>query len=339
MSVSFRSGIDKLQPAQAWLWRNRILANSVNIIDGRKGSGKSTYVRGLLGAWKRGKMPDGTPPHRKLRRIMWFSSEEDYDNTIGPALEIEGIPSSDVITIDRRQRLAIQSLNIVEHYAEISAEIMDKKIDAVVLDPYTELKPPGYSSKDDGATRDYLTLMLTMASATLSTWILMRHLRKAKATSALDEGAGSVQIAAACRSVTRVDWPDRDKPDRYYSVLACNLGEPVSPMSFRIVQSAAKIPVVKFGSMTSLTVEEIADLSDDQDKRDVLDEAKKLLQACLAEGKCNARDILKEAKDNAISESTLRTAKRQLKIIAKRVKDPVTGVVVWRWIMTEPKKD
>lgn len=332
MGISFRSGIDTAAPGHQWLWRNRLVANTVNLVDGRKGSGKSTLVRGILGCWKAGKMPDATPPHRKLRRVMWFTSEEDYDNTVAPALKLEGIPDSDVITIDRRNKLAYQRLDLFTSYTQIAEEIMDKKIDAVVVDPFSELKPVGYATKDDGAMREYMTMMLSLASSTLSTWIVLRHLRKAKSTFALDEGAGSVQIAACARSVTRCDWPDRMKPERYYGVLVCNLGEPVNPLQFRCISSASKIPVVQWKGVTKLSMEEIIELNAEDSTRSVLDQAKEIIKCCIEEGNNTAVAILKEAKLSDISGKTMHKAKDQMKVTAQRVVDPVSGVACWMWV-------
>lgn len=331
MGINFRSGIDSTAAMIEWVWPNRVMANTINMISGRKGAGKSSAVSALLGHWKTGSMPDGSTPHRKLRRVIWFSSEEDYDSVIAPRAKANGINPDDIMTIDRREMTGLPLYDLAKNYTHLRDVIVERKVDAVIVDPYTELKSTGFASKDDGATRDYLTLMITLAQSTSSTWLLMGHCRKAKSNHPLDELAGSVQIAATCRSVIRCDHPDHDKPDRYFSVLACNLAEPTLPVSYTIQRTKSKVPVCKFGTEVQLTMDEIIDLTVDKESRDVLADAKLLLCRCLSEGKKNAADILKEAKQSAIGEKTLRTAKTQMGIRSVRVVDPVSGLATWQW--------
>lgn len=345
MSITFRSGIDKNAPGTQWLWKDRLVANTLNLIDGRKGTGKSSVVSAILGSWHNGTMPDGSKPHKKLRRVLWFSSEEDYDGVIAPRLRHYGIKTNDVLTLDTRSASYIHRLNLESHYNQIKDTIIESKVDAVVVDPYTELKGSGFSSKDDAATRDYLTMMITLAKLTKSTWFLMRHLRKARSTYALDEGAGSVQIAATCRSVTRCDYPDSTKMDRYYSVLSCNLAAPTFPVQYQIEFAKCGIPVATFGAVCQISVEEMASMNSDAESRDVLSDAKKLLIRCLEEGKTLSVEIMREAESAVIGKSTLRKAKFELGIVARPRLDPSSGKVSWHWCMPddgnfpdEPKK-
>lgn len=339
MAASFRIGHDNTVGPVQWLWRDRILADSVNMISGRKETGKSSVIASILGHWRKGVMPDGSPPHKPLRRILWFSSEESVDRVIAPRQALYKIRSTDLVTIDRRINFGLNRAELPRDLQVIASVIREHKIDAVVVDPWLELKPHSFDSKSDTAARDYITFMLAIAEETKTTWLLVGHLTKGKSANSLNEISGSAQVAATCRSVLRCDYPDKTNDERYFSVLACNLGSPVFPVGYSVVPHSSGLVTIKWGSVKQMSVEEITELADEAPERSVMEEAKNLIIACLKEGKTEAKKILCEARECGISDRTMARAKFALGVKSKRVKSADGTTMINRWWHSDLKPD
>lgn len=337
MTVSFRIGADNSRSEIQWLWKDHLLANSVNMIGGRKGSGKTSAIASILGAWRAGVMPDGSKPHKPLRRIMWFSSEEDTDKVICPRQALYKIKPVDVVTVDRRVNFGLNRAELPRDLQLLTMTIREHKVDAVIVDPWLELKPVAFDSKSDTATRDYITWMLSIAEQTETTWILVGHLTKGKSANALNELAGSAQVAATCRSVLRCDHPDKTKSDRYLSVLECNLGSPVYPIHYQVIPQKNGLARVEWGEIQEMSVVEISSLADEADERDLMIDAKNVIIQCLTSGKNSSKAILTEASDCGISNRTMTRAKYALGVKSKRVKSADGNNMIWVWFHPDYK--
>ena len=82
-----------------WLIPDMILKNDCNLIDGRKGSGKSSIVSGIIGRWHNEYKSSRI---LMLKNILWLTSEEDFDCIVKPRLMQYGIADSSIITIPYR---------------------------------------------------------------------------------------------------------------------------------------------------------------------------------------------------------------------------------------------
>ena len=301
-----------------WIVEDRIVRHDVNLIDGRKSTGKSSLVSAILGDWYRNFHRIKT---KELTGILWLSTEENFDAVVKPRLTQYGIPEELVWTLDYKNGKCPRPILPAET-DKLSQLLGDHKLNAWVIDPFSELKVGEWSINDGDQMRAYMSALASVCSRARSTAFALRHMRKGSGDFAGDDGIGSVQIKNSIRMALRIDVTEEKTRRRFFSVHESNIAKPTMPMQFDFDFQEQAFGKVKWLGEKDMGLEEIKKLSQEKVARMKLDEAKRLLLQALEEGPIPCKKLIEEADDNGIGERTLSAAKADLEIWSDRVKKP-----------------
>jgi len=158
--------------------------------------------------------------------------------------------------------------------------------------------------------------------------LILRHLNKAAAGSAIYRGSGSIGITGAAR-VVLLAAKDPDQPSAcVLAPIKSNLGPPAKALRYGIGERDGAA-VVLWGGECDHTAETLLLARDPRDAPE-RDEAVDFLRGALAKGSRAQSELLSEAKEAGIAEKTLRRAKRTLQVESFRRGYGAHGVWEWR---------
>jgi len=316
-----------------WIVPDIVVRNDVNLIDGRKSSGKSSVIAKILGDWHN---QTGLMKWEKLRNILWLSCEESFDAIIKPRLMQYGIAEEQITTIDYKNGNSRKPVFPTDREAMYHF-MKSNDINAIVIDPFSELKPTEWSVNDGDQMRSYMTSLVSLCFGLECTAFLPRHMRKGTGPHSGDDGVGSVQIKAAIRHPLRIDVTEEKIKRRFLTVQESNIAKPTLPLQFEIQNTDNSFGKLNWLGHKDISIDEIKKLAESKVKRSKLQDAKVLLLEALKEGPKSAKVLLQEAKDYGIGDRTLDDAKAELEVKSIRKVDPETGNGQWVWTLPEPE--
>jgi hypothetical protein len=128
-----------------------------------------------------------------------------------------------------------------------------------------------------------------------------------------------------------------DPEDENYRVLAVtkqNLAEKAPSLRYRVVNSANGAARIEWAGESPFEARDLVAEPQSPEERTALDDAKDFLGEELAAGPVEAKQVLKDARDNGIAERTLRRAKAALSVDSVREGDDP-----WSWVLPESKQE
>jgi hypothetical protein len=195
----------------------------------------------------------------------------------------------------------------------------------LVIDPLMAYLAGTVNAHRDQDVRRALAPLAGMADRTGVAVVVVRHLNKGSGP-AIYRGGGSIGISGAARSVLLVGRdPDADPNDRaprlIVAVVKSNLAPTAPSMAYRLVDDTEHgCACIRWDAdPTSHTAADLVSSHRDDDGHGARGDAVDVLLAMLAEGPMNARDLLREAANEGISDRTLQRAKARLGVESKRV--------------------
>src|SRR5829696_9940279 len=318
-----------------WLWRGRIPAGKITVLDGDPGLGKSTLLCELAARISRGDpLPGGDAEPSTPRGVLLFSAEDDVHDTIRPRIDAAGGDPRRIVFFvavpdgtDTGRPFALpRDLPILDAVvARVDAAL-------VIFDPLVAYLPAGVSASIDQHVRHALGALKTSAERTGAAIVVVRHLNKSPSANPLYRGLGSVGIIGAARSGLLLA-ADPDDPQRRILALAKgNLARPPASLAFRLaaVPGTGIARVVWDGESPWTAAELLQGQADDDGdlRRSVVDDARAWLRETLAAGPRLARELRQEASQRGIGRSALYAA-RKAEGIAIAKEHTVQGSWVW----------
>ena len=315
-----------IQPqAVDWLWHDKIALGKLTIIAGYGGVGKTFLTCDLAARISAGlPAPDG----QQLRsgRVLIATGEDGLADTLVPRLIahqadlqrvsfIEGLQAGDQLHL----------LDLLRHIEFLRAELDDHPDTVLLLvDPISSFMGEGIDTHKASDVRRVLSAVARLAEEHAVAFVGIHHLRKASGP-AIHAVTGSQAFSDAVRTVWLVGL-DRDDPHRRLMLPnKNNLAETHgSGMAYTIDSGR----VIWESEPVLMAADDM--LQDDGDATP-RDEAKNwLTQRLQDEEPQSAKDLLKEAKGDGITDKTLRRAKKELGIVSRQHE----RVWVWQWPQT-----
>lgn len=313
-----------------WIIPDLIVRNDVNLIDGRKSCGKSSAVAKILGDWHN---QLGLPKWQQLRNILWLSSEENFDSIIKPRLMQYGISEDQITTIDYKN--GNSSKPEFPRDREAMYRFMnDNSINALVIDPFSEVKPVEWSINDGDQMRSYMTSFVSLCFGLECTAFALRHMRKSSGSFSGDDGIGSVQIKASIRHPLRIDVTEEKIKRRFLTVEESNIAKASMPMQFGFTDTDNSFGKIEWMGHKDISIDELKKLAESKVKRSKLEDGKVLLTQALHDGDKAANELIEEAKENGIGDRTLDDAKADLQVSSHRIV-PMQGKAYFVWRLPE----
>jgi putative DNA primase/helicase len=324
-----------------WLWPGRIARGKVTILAGHPGLGKSQLTANMAaivstgGTWPLAR----TPCERG--NVVFFSSEDDAEDTIRPRLEAAGADLARCLIMDavldgkttRAFSLDcdIRRLSIMlGHIGEVAL---------LVIDPVTAY----LGNTDSHKTADVRSLFLPlseMAAEHGTAVVCVTHLSKGGSSEALLRVTGSLAFVAASRATFLVA-PDQDEPGRRLFLPMKNnispdkTGLALTIEGFTIEGGIETSRIVWEAGAVTVTADEAMAPHGDPEERSALEDAKEFLSNILAGGPVSSKQIRLECEGACHAWVTIRRAQKILGIEVYR--DGFGGKGIWYWQL--PKRN
>lgn len=197
--------IGGLQPQKVeWIWYPYIPRGKITILQGDPGGGKTTLALNLI-SW----LSNGAelPIHEKCDRnyclCVYQTAEDGYEDTVLPRLNKAGADTNKVFYLPS----SVRSMND----SRLETVCFNLQPDLVVLDPLQGYLGSDVDMHRANEIRPIMSYLGEMADLTGVAFLLIGHMNKNTNTDAIYRGLGSIDIAAAARSVLLMEKPKRSR--------------------------------------------------------------------------------------------------------------------------------
>lgn len=296
-----------------WLWYPYIACGKLTILEGDPGLGKSWLTCALACAVTRGRgLPNAEPFGPGV--VLMLSAEDGLGDTLRPRLDAVGADTARVFAL--AEPLTLDDGGLLR----LEAAIIEHKPDLVVIDPlfaFTGGKVDIHRANECRAVTSRLGAIAERHGCAI---LAVRHLAKSRGGGhALNAGIGSIDFAAAARSVLLVGRDPEDEHKRALVQTKNNLAPCGEAVGYKLEAGH-----FYWTGESDLTAGRILSVVSNDDERSALTEAVDFLRAALSAGEREVDDVKAEARRAGIAEATLRRARERLSIKASRQGIPGT---------------
>ena len=284
-----------------WLWKPYLPFGKLSVLQGNPGEGKTYFAMHLAAACTNGKL---LPNMERMEpfNVIYQTAEDGLGDTVKPRLIEAGADLDRVLVIDDSEvQLTLSDERIEKAIVENNARL-------VIIDPIQAYLGADVDMNRANEVRPIFMRLGQVAQRTGCAILLIGHLNKAAGMQSLQRGLGSIDIAAAVRSVMFIGKLKHDPTMRILTHEKSSLAPPGVSLAFSLGDEGGFRWVGEY----DITADEM--LSGIEPQRETkTQQAKDLICALLAGGKqVLSEDIDKAALERGIPGRTVRDAKREL---------------------------
>ena len=290
----------ELTPVE-WLWKPYLPFGKLSVLQGNPGEGKTYFAMHLAAACTNGKL---LPNMERMEpfNVIYQTAEDGLGDTVKPRLIEAGADLDRVLIIDDSEvQLTLSDERIEKAIVENNARL-------VIIDPIQAYLGADVDMNRANEVRPIFMRLGQVAQRTGCAILLIGHLNKAAGMQSLQRGLGSIDIAAAVRSVMFIGKLKHDPTMRILTHEKSSLAPPGVSLAFSLGDEGGFRWVGEY----DITADEM--LSGIEPQRETkTQQAKDLICTLLAGGKqVLSEDIDKAALERGIPGRTVRDAKREL---------------------------
>ena len=290
----------ELTPVE-WLWKPYLPFGKLSVLQGNPGEGKTYFAMHLAAACTNGKL---LPNMERMEpfNVIYQTAEDGLGDTVKPRLIEAGADLDRVLVIDDSDvQLTLSDERIEKAIVENNARL-------VIIDPIQAYLGADVDMNRANEVRPIFMRLGQVAQRTGCAILLIGHLNKAAGMQSLQRGLGSIDIAAAVRSVMFIGKLKHDPTMRILTHEKSSLAPPGVSLAFSLGDEGGFRWVGEY----DITADEM--LSGIEPQRETkTQQAKDLICTLLAGGKqVFSEDIDKAALERGIPGRTVRDAKREL---------------------------
>ena len=290
----------ELTPVE-WLWKPYLPFGKLSVLQGNPGEGKTYFAMHLAAACTNGKL---LPNMERMEpfNVIYQTAEDGLGDTVKPRLIEAGADLDRVLVIDDSDvQLTLSDERIEKAIVENNARL-------VIIDPIQAYLGADVDMNRANEVRPIFMRLGQVAQRTGCAILLIGHLNKAAGMQSLQRGLGSIDIAAAVRSVLFIGKLKHDPTMRILTHEKSSLAPPGVSLAFSLGDEGG----FRWGGEYDITADEM--LSGIEPQRETkTQQAKDLICTLLAGGKqVLSEDIDKAALERGIPGRTVRDAKREL---------------------------
>ena len=284
-----------------WLWKPYLPFGKLSVLQGNPGEGKTYFAMHLAAACTNGKL---LPNMERMEpfNVIYQTAEDGLGDTVKPRLIEAGADLDRVLVIDDSEvQLTLSDERIEKAIIENNARL-------VIIDPIQAYLGADVDMNRANEVRPIFMRLGQVAQRTGCAILLIGHLNKAAGMQSLQRGLGSIDIAAAVRSVMFIGKLKHDPTMRILTHEKSSLAPPGASLAFSLGDEGG----FRWFGEYDITADEM--LSGIEPQRETkTQQAKDLICALLAGGKqVLSEDIDKAALERGIPGRTVRDAKREL---------------------------
>ena len=284
-----------------WLWKPYLPFGKLSVLQGNPGEGKTYFAIHLAAACTNGKL---MPNMERLEpfNVIYQTAEDGLGDTVKPRLIEAGADLDRVLVIDD------SDVQLTLSDERIEKAIIENNAKLVIIDPIQAYLGADVDMNRANEVRPIFMRLGQVAQRTGCAILLIGHLNKAAGMQSLQRGLGSIDIAAAVRSVLFIGKLKHDPTIRILTHEKSSLAPPGVSLAFSLGDEGGFRWVGEY----DITADEM--LSGIEPQRETkTQQAKDLICALLAGGKqVLSEDIDKAALERGIPGRTVRDAKREL---------------------------
>ena len=284
-----------------WLWKPYLPFGKLSVLQGNPGEGKTYFAMHLAAACTNGKL---LPNMERMEpfNVIYQTAEDGLGDTVKPRLIEAGADLDRVLVIDD------SDVQLTLSDERIEKAIIENKARLVIIDPIQAYLGADVDMNRANEVRPIFMRLGQVAQRTGCAILLIGHLNKAAGMQSLQRGLGSIDIAAAVRSVMFIGKLKHDPTMRILTHEKSSLAPPGLSLAFSLGDEGGFRWVGEY----DITADEM--LSGIEPQRETkTQQAKDLICTLLAGGKqVLSEDIDKAALERGIPGRTVRDAKREL---------------------------
>lgn len=298
----------------SWLWYPYFPAGKITIVQGDPGEGKTTMMLQMAALLTRGKpMPDGSEIP-EASSVIFQGAEDGVSDTIKPRLIEAGADCSKIAFIDPEEGrpLSLGDSRFERAIRETGAKLL-------IIDPLQAFLTADPEFQRKGSFRNVIGRLGRAAESTGCAVVLIGHMNKNGSGKSIYRGLGSIDAAAAARSVLLVG---RDADDPYRRIMLpikSSLAPEGSAFAFELDPQTG----FRWIGACSYTAEEL--LGNVPHAETKLQKAKDRLQEILYDCDLPGREVYEKMSSLEIGKRTIDSAKRELGVSVYRKND------MWYW--------
>ena len=290
----------ELTPVE-WLWKPYLPFGKLSVLQGNPGEGKTYFAMHLAAACTNGKL---LPNMERMEpfNVIYQTAEDGLGDTVKPRLIEAGADLDRVLVIDD------SDVQLTLSDERIEKAIIENNARLVIIDPIQAYLGADVDMNRANEVRPIFMRLGQVAQRTGCAILLIGHLNKAAGMQSLQRGLGSIDIAAAVRSVLFIGKLKHDLTMRILTHEKSSLAPPGVSLAFSLGDEGGFRWVGEY----DITADEM--LSGIEPQRETkTQQAKDLICTLLAGGKqVLSEDIDKAALERGIPGRTVRDAKREL---------------------------
>ena len=290
----------ELTPVE-WLWKPYLPFGKLSVLQGNPGEGKTYFAMHLAAACTNGRL---LPNMERMEpfNVIYQTAEDGLGDTVKPRLIEAGADLDRVLVIDD------SDVQLTLSDERIEKAIIENNARLVIIDPIQAYLGADVDMNRANEVRPIFMRLGQVAQRTGCAILLIGHLNKAAGMQSLQRGLGSIDIAAAVRSVMFIGKLKHDPTMRILTHEKSSLAPPGVSLAFSLGDESGFRWVGEY----DITADEM--LSGIEPQRETkTQQAKDLICTLLAGGKqVLSEDIDKAALERGIPGRTVRDAKREL---------------------------
>ena len=284
-----------------WLWKPYLPFGKLSVLQGNPGEGKTYFAMHLAAACTNGKL---LPNMERMEpfNVIYQTAEDGLGDTVKPRLIEAGADLDRVLVIDD------SDVQLTLSDERIEKAIIENNARLVIIDPIQAYLGADVDMNRANEVRPIFMRLGQVAQRTGCAILLIGHLNKAAGMQSLQRGLGSIDIAAAVRSVMFIGKLKHDPTTRILTHEKSSLAPPGVSLAFSLGDEGGFRWVGEY----DITADEM--LSGIEPQRETkTQQARDLICTLLAGGKqVLSEDIDKAALERGIPGRTVRDAKREL---------------------------